>query len=53
MILPLIAIVLPFIVEGTPVELDARAVCNADNCLRALRGNPTVASSFCSTYLTT
>ena len=31
----------------------ASAACNADNCLRALRGTPTKASAFCSTYTKT
>lgn len=52
MILPFIVIALPFLVQCTPVELDARGGCHGDNCLRALRGNPTVASSFCSSYYT-
>lgn len=34
------------------VFLDKRAVCNSDNCLRALKAEPLPASAFCSTYTT-
>ena len=36
----------------TPSELNKRLVCNSDNCLRALKAQPSSASAFCSTYTT-
>ncbi len=53
MILPFILIALPLLEQCTLVGVDVRNACHANHCLRALRGNPTVASSFCSSYYTT
>lgn len=53
MISTLIAVLFPFFGLSTPIELDVRVSGrDSDNCLRALRDNPTVVSSFCSAYLT-
>lgn len=35
-----------------PAELDKRTGCTSDNCLRALKAQPSSASAFCSTYTT-
>ena len=37
----------------TAAALDVRAACNADNCLRAVRGRLPSAAADCSSYLST
>ncbi|PMD13227.1 hypothetical protein NA56DRAFT_755937 [Hyaloscypha hepaticicola] len=53
MFLPLLALFLPALVRGNPIDLEPRAKCYADNCLVALRRSSSLASAFCSTYYTT
>ena len=36
----------------TPAELEKRTGCTSDNCLRAVKAQPSSASAFCSTYTT-
>ncbi|KUJ11144.1 uncharacterized protein LY89DRAFT_674488 [Mollisia scopiformis] len=43
---------LAFIAKASPFENQARAACNADNCLRELRGTSSLASPYCSSYYT-
>ena len=47
-------LILPLIASCNPLELQPRGSCNADNCLRQLRGTPKnlQASPYCSSYYT-
>lgn len=50
--LSIFVLALPLLVHCNPIELQPRAGCNADNCLRALEHTSSLASPFCSTYYT-
>jgi len=45
-------LLLPLLAECNPIELQPRQGCDANNCLRQLRGTPTLASPYCLSYYT-
>ncbi|KAK6358018.1 hypothetical protein TWF730_007372 [Orbilia blumenaviensis] len=47
----LYSILVAGIVYATPVDLAARGPCNANNCLRAIRGSTSIGLAYCSSYL--